>query len=135
MYTEEQLSQITTIDSGKPGPTISIIGGIHGDERCGLSTIDNLQDIVITKGKLNNNTLKIEIEDNAGGIPEDIIENIFNPYFSTKGKNGSGLGLYMSKTIIDEHLKGILFVKNSENGAIFTIVVKKDSSPVKIHEE
>ncbi len=66
----------------------------------------------------------LEIGDNGGGIPDDIITNIFNPYFTTKAKDGTGLGLYMSQMIIRDHCKGSLEVENSDLGAIFTIKVK-----------
>lgn len=69
-----------------------------------------------------NNFLFIEVEDNAGGISPNIIEKIYDPYFSTKNnKNGTGLGLYMAKTIIEKHSFGSIFVKNNENGTKFSI--------------
>ena len=66
----------------------------------------------------------VTICDNGGGVAEEIVEKIFDPYFSTKSsKNGTGLGLYMSKTIVEEHHHGKLTLKNLDNGACFEIAV------------
>ncbi|MDA3946460.1 MAG: ATP-binding protein [Helicobacteraceae bacterium] len=67
--------------------------------------------------------IEIHISDNGGGIKDDIINSIFEPYFSTKGKNGTGLGLYMSKMIIEKELEGSLRFKNTDKGAEFIIKI------------
>lgn len=73
-----------------------------------------------------NETVKIIVSDNGGGVDESIMEKIFDPYFSTKKSlNGTGLGLYMSKTIITQHLGGAISVSNTEEGASFIIELKK----------
>ena len=66
----------------------------------------------------------ILIADNAGGIPEEIIGKVFDPYFTTKGPDaGTGVGLFMSKTIIEKSMGGSLTVRNGVEGAEFRIMI------------
>lgn len=97
-----------------------------------LNIFKNAEDVFLEK-EIENATiwirsyqteemLYLSIEDNAGGISEEPISKVFDPYFTTKEKkDGSGLGLYMSKTIIEEHCKGKLTVCNTSNGACFEV--------------
>ena len=79
-----------------------------------------------------DNQIVIQVKDNAGGINDDIIDKIFEPYFTTKHQfNGTGIGLYMSKLLMEKHLKGELTVKNVEytfmdnnyKGALFEVIL------------
>ena len=66
----------------------------------------------------------VTISDNAGGIPEEIIHKIFDPYFTTKGPQaGTGVGLFMSSTIIRKNMGGQLTVRNISSGAEFKIEI------------
>ena len=66
------------------------------------------------------------ITDNGGGIPEEIIDRLFDPYFTTKGADkGTGIGLFMSKTIIEKNMGGRLTVRNLGRGAEFRIEVDR----------
>jgi C4-dicarboxylate-specific signal transduction histidine kinase len=79
--------------------------------------------VIITLGNEADRTV-VTISDNAGGIPEEIIGKIFDPYFTTKGPQaGTGVGLFMSKTIVEKSMGGILAVCNNANGAEFRIEV------------
>jgi signal transduction histidine kinase len=80
--------------------------------------------IKIDVNTLDNNRLEIAIEDSAGGVPEEIIDRIFDSYFTTKGEeSGTGIGLYMSKQIVEENLHGKISVSNTDNGARFSVRV------------
>ena len=68
------------------------------------------------------NGIRLEIFDNGTCINNDILDSIFDPYFSTKiDKNGTGLGLYMSKLIVEEHHNGKLSCINIKNGVKFIL--------------
>jgi signal transduction histidine kinase len=69
-----------------------------------------------------DNEVQLSVSDNAGGIPDDNLPYIFDPYFTTKEKrDGTGLGLYMSKLIVEDHCCGRLNVENLDDGACFTL--------------
>lgn len=66
----------------------------------------------------------VTITDNAGGIAEDVMDKLFDPYFTTKGPDkGTGIGLFMSKTIIEKNMGGRLTAGNTGSGAEFRIEV------------
>jgi len=74
----------------------------------------------------------IKVQDNAGGIDNDIIERIFEPYFTTKhASKGTGLGLFMSKLIIEKSFGGTITACNQDEGACFTITLPLHTSPTK----
>ena len=91
-----------------------------------INILNNARDQLLKKNKYSSkyifinmyekeNKLIIKILDNAGGIKEEIIKKIFEPYFTTKHKSqGTGIGLFMTEEIIMKHLKGEIYVKNKE---------------------
>lgn len=100
-----------------------------------LNILGNAKDILVTKNVAQaaitvtvsetNEAITISICDNAGGIPEAAMKKIGQPYFTTKQEfNGTGLGLYISRTIIEKHLFGTLTWHNEKNGACFVITLK-----------
>ncbi|MCG6550941.1 MAG: PAS domain S-box protein [Candidatus Magnetominusculus sp. LBB02] len=103
-----------------------------------LNLINNSKDAIIVRherGLLTNggkicvdcykdkDAIKVEISDNGGGVPDEIIDRVFEPYFSTKEDKGTGIGLYMSKVIIEESLGGKIYVSNRDDGSVFTVEV------------
>lgn len=102
-----------------------------------LNILKNSEDILLDKKVVNPEVtivtyekeehVCLDIKDNGGGIKQKYIKKVFDPYFSTKEqKDGTGLGLYMSKVIIEEHCHGTLTLKNIDNGVCFTICLQKE---------
>jgi len=100
-----------------------------------LSILGNAKDALIARKVLqatisinvseSKDVIHISIHDNAGGIEESVIKKIGEPYFTTKQElNGTGLGLYVSKTVIEKHFFGTLTWHNEANGACFEISFK-----------
>ncbi len=101
-----------------------------------LNILSNAKDVLV-KRRVKNPYIKltlkkgrkyavVKIEDNAGGVREKYIDRIFEPYFTTKhATKGTGIGLYMSKIIIEDNMHGYLDVKNTKSGALFTVKLIK----------
>jgi len=103
-----------------------------------LNIFNNSKDAVIEKNIKNpilsirtfqsESEVIIQIEDNAGGVSPAILDRIFEPYFTTKFKSqGTGIGLYMSKMIIEKSMKGSLHSENRDDGLLTTIKIKKEN--------
>ena len=105
-----------------------------------LNILSNAKDVIIER-KVKDPRIEIhlekddthvycEIRDNAGGISKEIMQKVFDPYFSTKfNAQGTGMGLYMSKIIIEKNMQGMLSVSNSDEGAVFTIKLELHRLP------
>jgi len=123
-------SHNVTIDISKN--TFNVFGHANEFQQVILNIVNNSKDALV-ESNTENRKINIEITstetngvikiiDNAGGIPANIISRIFEPYFTTKepGK-GTGIGLYMSKMIIEDNMNGKLEVQPSKDGVVFII--------------
>ena len=141
---------INIIEASLQNNSIKLINNIHNIEpiqitkvigelsQVIINIINNAKDIIKEK-KISDGWIKIDlekkenniiisIEDNAGGVPSSIIDKIFDPYFTTKHQSvGTGLGLHMSKDIIEKSFNGNLTIRNSDNGAIFEIELPRNN--------
>jgi C4-dicarboxylate-specific signal transduction histidine kinase len=108
-------------------------------EQVFLNLISNAKDAIIELDpkemfinisiESDDQNIIINFEDSGGGIPDEIMSRIFEPYFTTKEQGkGTGIGLYMSKEIIERHLHGKLSVSNGKYGAKFTIELPKTTA-------
>ena len=97
-----------------------------------LNILNNAKDVLLERGTpepvveirccCEEGRNVITIRDNAGGVPDEIMDKIFDPYFTTKFQSqGTGIGLYMSKMIIENNMGGRLSVRNADQGAEFSI--------------
>lgn len=120
----------------KPETAIKILGNASEFKQVIVNLINNSKDAFIENNIVermmdirvveNAERVMIEFEDNAGGIPTEILERIFEPYFTTKEEGkGTGIGLYMSYGIIKEKMSGSIEAINTRNGVKFIISLPK----------
>ncbi|KJR42978.1 urea ABC transporter urea binding protein [Candidatus Magnetoovum chiemensis] len=111
---------------------LTVNGYVNEFKHVVINIINNSKDAIIEnnrKGRIGIDALLedgaavIRIWDNGGGIREDLLQNIFCPYFTTKA-DGMGIGLYISKVIVEKNMAGKLDVENIEDGALFTVRIK-----------
>lgn len=104
---------------------LQIFLNMFQNSRENFATIDKEEKKITVKTEDMSDGVLISICDNGGGCPNEIIGKIFDPYFSTKSKkNGTGLGLYMSVKIIQEHHNGYIKAHNTDDGICFSIFIK-----------
>ncbi|MCK9373282.1 MAG: ATP-binding protein [Sulfuricurvum sp.] len=115
-------------------PSLEVRGYKNEFSQVILNLLNNARDVLeeraVKEKKIHIRLLRkgshivLTLQDNGGGIPQAVLPRIFDPYFSTKEEGkGTGIGLYMSKTIIEEHHKGVLHASNEGEGACFTIIL------------
>ena len=119
---------------GYENSLIQVLMNIYNNSKDALEECEHAKKYIFTSIKDVDDHVKITIKDTAGGIPDDIIHKVFEPYFTTKHQSqGTGIGLYMSEEIIAKHMHGTITVQNLEfdyqgehyKGAQFTITFPK----------
>ena len=112
---------------------ISAYGHANEFSQVVLNLISNSKDVLIERNIIkpkieihiskDEQNVYCEVKDNGAGIEEKYLNRIFEPYFTTKEHHGTGIGLYISKEIIEKHMQGRLSVENIQNGANFIIAI------------
>jgi PAS domain S-box-containing protein len=120
----EMIAEDDPVIHGYPNEFVQVLINILINARDALAEREAKEPRVTITIKSQGAGTVVTVADNAGGVPEEIIEKIFDPYFSTKGpQQGTGVGLFMSKSIIERNMGGKLAVRNSDVGAEFSIEV------------
>lgn len=120
-----------TVDAGGG---CAVLGFPNEFSQVVLNIINNARDVLLDRRvpdpvirivcRCAGETAVVTIEDNAGGIPEELLDKVFDPYFTTKDKTqGTGLGLYMAKMILSKGMGGHLQARNAGNGAEFVMKI------------
>ena len=110
-----------------PNEIIQVILNLINNSIDAFMEIEKENAEIVIYARENKKSIEIMIQDNAGGISDENVYRVFEPYYSTKGKNGTGLGLYMSQMIIEKQFNGNIKVETSSKGTTFTIEISKEA--------
>jgi len=126
LYHSLQLSKIEIIERFREDTII--YGNRNEFEQVIVNILNNAKDAIVER-KIENPYIEISIsrgvltiKDNGGGVTKENLDKIFNPYFSTK-QDSDGIGLYISKMIVEQELEGRLEVESREDETTFSIVL------------
>ncbi|MEF3192555.1 MAG: PAS domain S-box protein [Campylobacterales bacterium] len=136
---KNHMIELSIEQDGLNDDELSVIGYPNEFKQVILNLINNAKDAIIERrerepsldGRIvvslqrDEDRVIVLVCDNGGGIPPAIMDRIFEPYFTTKGEGkGTGIGLYMSKMIIEDNMGGKISAYNTDEGACFKIVLK-----------
>ncbi|MDD2369742.1 MAG: HAMP domain-containing sensor histidine kinase, partial [Sulfuricurvum sp.] len=113
---------------GFPNEFSQVIINIINNAKDALNERSVNEKVIRVQGYESSDEIIIRISDNGGGISKSIIDKIFDPYFTTKKEGkGTGIGLYMSKVIVESSMNGKLVASNDADGAVFTLHFPKSN--------
>lgn len=128
-----QLTKNAIVVDRKLAHDIEVLGYESEFQQVLINLIHNAKDVFEERGVLNpritvtcrldpqKDVPIVRIDDNGGGVPDTIREKIFDSYFTTKAEEGTGIGLYLVRKIIEESFEGSVTVHNTDGGARFTL--------------
>ncbi len=130
------------VNNHSHNPEVRYTGLRNELEQVLLNLFNNAKDALLDKQiteptilidlRESDREIALEISDNAGGIDPKLLERIFEPYFTTKEQGkGTGIGLYMSRMIVEQNMHGNIRAYNTNEGACFCIILPKDSHAAK----
>jgi len=112
---------------GYPNEFAQVMLVILGNARDQLLEHEAVTPRIVIRTFLQDDSIVVAVWDNGGGMPEEVLTKIFDPYFTTKEQGkGTGIGLYMSKMIIEKHMGGVLTATNLDGGAEFRIELPRE---------
>ncbi len=132
VITDSLKNNFIELEASYEGEELYLMGYPHEFSQVILNLLSNAKDVllerkseapkILLKVSQYDESIKITVQDNGGGVDTDVLDKAFEPYFTTKEQGkGTGLGLYMSKMIVEQHMKGKIYAYNADGGACFVV--------------